>query len=760
MTINPTSQYIIRRMFDSALACLVLMGCVLSVGVDPAVARQMSSKRECAICHVMWAEAFRSNQETLIPWQGGNVLMKDTQGVVSAEDNCYSCHDGYVSDSRATAWKGGNHPTMVTPSQKVSVPEKMPLSNKGQVYCGTCHTPHAGSQAPGEVPLQPSSFLRVEYTTSQLCALCHGDKADYRRSHSHPLVKMKQPIPQTLTAMGSKSGPDQRTLVCQTCHRVHGAKGDKIAVAADTSALLCTACHTRQSAIVGSQHDLRRVKARSETTEPMKWGTCGGCHTPHDAKAERLWKHSVQGGNPATQMCMRCHSTDGAYPAKGIGAHSHPVNQRPKSTKGLKLPLYAQSGQPTGEGRVQCFTCHDVHRWSPDGRRPDSGADQEGDGSNSFLRMETAASSALCRQCHGDKETVISSVHNLTHSDPNTVNSRQQTVRTSGPCGACHLTHNATGPRLWARSVAPGNPATQACLSCHANGVGKALGPNNHPKGVTLSSRGSPELPVFAPDGKVSPKGTLECSTCHDAHDWGGRRKSGPMAPNVLVEGDAANSFLRKDNSGPSGLCVACHKDQAMVRGTDHDLGQSAPQAKNALGQTARQAGYCSSCHVPHGSPYPMKMWAQPMGHVGPDEPAINQLCRGCHAKGQSAGDRVPEVASHPQGHLITTLRSAHQPADTRMVVFDSLGNRQHIGDIGCATCHDAHRRHPISKSSAVPKFASEGSGRFKFMRTMSARSLCSECHGPDGLFRYLYFHDPAKRMSGSVQPIILRKKK
>ena len=69
---------------------------------------EMSSKRDCAVCHVMWLNDFRTDKETLIEWQPGNVLMKDTQGVVSSEDICYSCHDGYVSDSRYKVWKYNN----------------------------------------------------------------------------------------------------------------------------------------------------------------------------------------------------------------------------------------------------------------------------------------------------------------------------------------------------------------------------------------------------------------------------------------------------------------------------------------------------------------------------------------------------------------------------------------------------------------------------------------------------------------------------
>jgi len=65
----------------------------LFVITSTAPAAEMRSKRDCAICHVMWLDDFRTDKKTLIEWQSGNVLMKDTQGVVSSEEICYSCHD-------------------------------------------------------------------------------------------------------------------------------------------------------------------------------------------------------------------------------------------------------------------------------------------------------------------------------------------------------------------------------------------------------------------------------------------------------------------------------------------------------------------------------------------------------------------------------------------------------------------------------------------------------------------------------------------
>ena len=65
--------------------------------------------------------------------------MKDTQGVVSSEEICYSCHDGYVNDSRHVVWKDNQHKTFVKPSGNVTVPAVLPLSNRNEIYCGTCH---------------------------------------------------------------------------------------------------------------------------------------------------------------------------------------------------------------------------------------------------------------------------------------------------------------------------------------------------------------------------------------------------------------------------------------------------------------------------------------------------------------------------------------------------------------------------------------------------------------------------------------------
>jgi predicted CXXCH cytochrome family protein len=724
----------------------LILGLHLVLAPAPAGAREMSSKRECAICHVMWIDAFRSDRETLIPWQGGNVLMKDTQGVVSAEDNCYSCHDGYVSDSRAVAWKAKNHPTFVKPGPPMNVPEQLPLSNKDEVYCGTCHTPHAGSEDAALASLQPSSFLRVEYGTSRLCAMCHDDKADYRRTNGHPLVAMEHAVPVDLRILGSKGGPDNRSLVCQTCHKIHGAPGDKIIVVADTSARLCTACHTHQSGILGSRHDLRLQEKNATVAVPLKWGTCGGCHTPHGAKGRPLWSRPQGPGNPASAMCLSCHTQGADYPGREIGRISHPIDRRPAKTAGSHLPLYTADGRLSpARGSVQCLTCHDVHRWSPDSTASMAPDQTEGDGRNSFLRVATARDAALCLSCHEDKNSVIPSAHNMAVSAPGTVNAMSQAVAASGPCSACHLPHQALGWQLWARPLEPGNPVSQTCLSCHGDTPqrpGKTIG-RSHPINIALSSGMTSALPRYADDGGPADPGSIQCGTCHDVHRW----RPGPLTQEEgsPLEGDGTSSFLRMDNGAEAALCAGCHADKALVSGTSHDLALTAPGAPNILGQTAPRSGSCSGCHVAHNSPNALMLWAQPLAAVEKDAVPLNALCGSCHAPGRIAAQRIPPVASHPGGKLMTNVRRYDPGRSDWTPLFDHQGQSRRVGDIGCPSCHNAHQGAAPPKATQPPDAGAWPRG-FRFLRTGSAHMICAECHGPESLYRYLYFHDPERR--------------
>ena len=130
-------------------------------------------------------------------------------------------------------------------------------------------------------------------------------------------------------------------------------------------------------------------------------------------------------------MCLTCHGEDRDYKNKRIGRHSHPVDIDPASNNLMTadLPFFLADGSENPAGKIQCFTCHDAHRWDPGAAANKGNKDIEGDASNSFLRMANGASSPLCLTCHIDKKDVMTTDHNLEITAPNARNLQQFSVR-------------------------------------------------------------------------------------------------------------------------------------------------------------------------------------------------------------------------------------------------------------------------------------------------------------------------------------------
>lgn len=763
---------------------------------DALAALEKSSKKECAMCHVMWLDDFRTEKETLIKWQPGNVLMKDTQGIVSSEEICYSCHDGYVLDSRHTVWKGNNHSTFKKLSENIRIPDEFTLSNKGEIYCGTCHTPHSvqalePGTAPDEEIAGPNSFLRMLNIDSAMCEACHVDDADFKRTNGHPLHTDKLKIPEKMFELGSVKAEKKDSVTCQTCHRVHGAKGRNLTVMDNSESQLCMACHNQRT-IIGTQHDpaLTMSGEINMKGQPVsESGPCGACHVPHNSAGYRLWARTIQPGNPASRICLSCHGEnpegDISSEIKGIGQYSHPNDvdavsepasdnepQGTRSNRTDKLPFFSQNGKPQPDGTVQCFTCHNIHQWDP--LFPDNrgGKDIEGDASNSFLRISNSRTSALCVECHRDKRQILSYDHNLVLTAPEAKNIQGYTAEASGPCGACHIPHNAAGPKLWARELSGDKDLLpQYCLGCHnKNGSAKEkpTGENDHPvnivsKGfnIALPDRITKELPLYNKEGGTESGETIACLTCHEPHTWDPFH-TGSVNHQFLknVEGSAVNSFLRKANAPSSDLCKICHEDKDLVEGTDHDLSVTAPEAKNLQGHTVDESGTCSACHLAHNSPNKLKLFAREYGPVAENQHPLNALCTSCHSKGGSAENKIPAVATHPVGKLIeNVIRFEKEDREYKLIfekealiytpIFDNKGKLARVGNLSCPSCHNAHQWSAFIKKKGNYKNI-EGDAQTSFLRTYSYKNICIYCHGEDTLFRYRLFHDPEKRSGSS----------
>jgi predicted CXXCH cytochrome family protein len=744
-------------------------------------ALEKSSKKECALCHVMWLDVFRTHKETLIKWQPGHVLMKDTQGIVSSEEICYSCHDGYVADSRYTVWKYNNHPIFKKPSKNIKIPAALTLSNKDEIYCGTCHSPHSGREVPpGSSPEEtipgPLSFLKLPNVDSGLCEACHVNEAHFKRSNGHPVHTDKLKIPETLFAKGSVKAGKKNMVICQTCHAVHGAKGRHITVMDNRQSALCMVCH-RERTITGTLHDVRVTMPNEKNLlgqSVSESGPCGACHVPHKSAGYKLWARKMPPGNPASQICLSCHSNAPGSKIKGIGRYSHPmdVSAVPKvqgkatpSPVKINLPVFSKSGIRQAAGSMQCFTCHNVHQWDPNYPDDRGGKNIAGYASNSFLRISGSRSSALCVACHWDKRQLLSFDHNLIRTAPEAKNIRGETAEVSGPCGACHVPHNAVDKRLWARAVRQGNGrAPHYCTGCHSqNGVAKEkqVGKNDHPVDVVLKGKDIPPpgrviemLPLYNAGGGSEGGDRVMCRTCHDPHIWSADGSATGISDNSKaltdaavknIEGDARNSFLRRKASPTPDLCVVCHEDTALLVGTDHDLFVTAPWAKNRLGETVSESGQCGVCHAVHNSPKDRLLWAQAYGPVGKNKHPMDSLCIGCHSKGGVAENKIPPVATHPKGKLINNIFTFNNQTKGYIKIFNDDWKEVNVGDLSCSSCHSFYQwDHRIKKPGTGKNV--EGNADTSFLRTSSDHIVCIDCHGTTAIWRYLYFHSIAKR--------------
>lgn len=630
----------------------LLLGLCL-LGTAPAEARDISPKRECAICHVMWLDDFkRADVTPLITYEPRPVEPSGRQDVVSTERMCFSCHDGFVRDSRFVWAKREHfHPLGVAPSEKIHIPRKegkeiFPLNDDGKIYCGTCHSAHGVDWEQEYSPV----FLRVENVDSSLCLACHLDRSTGAKEGNHPVFRPLEHKPAALEQGGAKFGGDGNEVICQSCHRVHGAaSAEKLLVVDNTNSALCGTCH-----------DDRHAASRAEAAR------------------------------------------------KG----THPVNVRPDKVT-IPQPLLDDGARLGTSGEVICQTCHRPHNA----------------GTGEKLLVRANAESALCQECHQQERTVAATRHNLNHQHPAAANIKGQRAG-AGVCSACHLPHGGTGPKMWARPPGESEDALAAnCLSCHRAGglaEGMPVGEHSHPVGRAMAGLNAESgLPAYSPEGlAVSEGGQVTCASCHDPHRWA----PDPAVTDPLQgEGDAHNSFLRRDNRHGSSLCLSCHEDKKALAGTPHDRDKMEGHAG-----LPPAAGMCDTCHRVHQGEG-ARMWAlAPEPGVDP----VSSICLSCHREQGVAHGRTTGEHSHPvdvpiegigivatASGWLSRVRDLFETAPLRpLPLFDAAGRKvSEGGNVACASCHDVHRQ-PAKD------------GKFLRLPNDAEATLCRNCHTDKGM--------------------------
>lgn len=520
-------------------------------------------------------------------------------------DMCLSCHDGSVVDSRFKVWSTRHHTTDAAPSSAVKIPvDTFPLDANGHMTCATCHTAHA---LPDSCDISTVIFLRRPNVDSSLCLACHADHAA-KNKFQHPVGRMKDPIPQSIVAAGGKTSSDGHMVFCQTCHEPHGARNAWMLVL--PPAQLCVACHPEKNmpespTIAGSSvHHIGQVyhgfeppatllNARAIFGAKGELG-CMSCHRLHDAASNKSLlivknekgsfciechkdKQGIQKSkhDPATSEwgkklefvsggpCVDCHPIHGprdkgviwqkiankekkeqlceiCHQSGGLGKPVHSLHFGKTLTLTPQVPL----DKPVlgRDKRLICSSCHDIHQISQ----------------NQKLLKAGRQDSALCLACHFEMKGVLGTLHDLRNSVPDACNVQAETAAQSGPCGGCHVEHQAsteTGGDSFGKSF---------CVDCHRQGGSAAtLVPKymDHPD-VDFVNRTMPQqagyMPTFNYYGKPSPTGAISCLTCHEPHAGGADAKV--KAGSAL----SRHAFLRPAKG--QSLCVDCHGGEALWR--------------------------------------------------------------------------------------------------------------------------------------------------------------------------------------------------
>jgi len=726
-----------------------------------------SSASECAICHIDWIADFkRKGAETLIPHRIYAIEKSGKQKVSSTSKLCFTCHDGYINDSRFQFREGAHeHPIGVKPSKKIRIKkskdgEIYPLNEDGKLYCGTCHTAHGNDWNSSESAI----FMRSKNVDSSLCIDCHANHTG-EDNNNHPTAKFKGKTPKLIRTTRSRFGKKKK-VICQTCHVTHDSSGDNLLVMGGKKSKLCVACHTSQKNIIGSEHDMSKHKgllSRKTRKAIKESGSCAGCHVSHGGNIKPLL--AIDNSNKKItewDQCVSCHSEDGIAGETSIGHYSHPVDVSIKKVniqvvgnqwispltekKIITLPLYDLKGNRVEyDGNVRCATCHDTHNVANTGKN--------------FLRIEQGKNSKLCTNCHLERVSVITSKHNINLYSPAQLKKVGGNAgKGLGICSTCHSTHQGKAQNMLTlvdqNDKHPVSLLNSVCTHCHSkNGAASnsVMPKHSHPNNIKLSEGMQPlKLPVFSKNGKRVTdhrKGKMECATCHNVHQWDVKNSFSRAKGILKAKANSGNSFLRLAANGGSQLCISCHESEEQIIKTDHDFRVSAHWLENKYGETASESGVCGQCHTAHPEKESLVLWSRKPGKARDVQAS---LCRSCHIKNHKETNKTVPMGKHPKDSLVWSLPKRRMVPGTEpeaIPLFDKEGKRTDLGLISCPTCHNPHQWDG-TKIGKGPGVETEGTSMSSFLRkTTVGNIVCADCHGLDGLFRYQYFHSKTNTM-------------
>ncbi len=465
-------------------------------------------------------------------------------------------------------------------------------------------------------PIAPLQEKKVE-GEQRMCLSCHdGSVRDSRdRICNDPGHRVGVKPSAAIRIPENFPLDEQGGLLCVTCHTPHAlTKDDDRLVefflrAPNTNSSLCKQCHiTRQGGKTQGNHPIDiaapsnpapiiEAGGRMGTERPYQI-ICETCHIPHGGVNNKFLVLSVEDPRTRSVLCEVCHTAKPGLAADAsLNRFSHPMDLTADSRVSIPKKWKGGGAVVLGSGgELVCRTCHIPH----------GAADKD------YLLAERNQQDSLCVQCHADQRGIADASHYRKVISRDERNIKGQAASALGPCSPCHLVHQGTDELMWARRVPkPSAPPGEICKSCHSpEGEAKEVvpAPYSHPMNSAASLPGtSLVLPLFAGPGK-NREGEIRCSTCHDFHN------PLPLRPGRAPAAEKQGAYLRLSADGASALCVNCHPGQALVKGTDHDLGVTAPDYIAGLEKPVAPGDTCACCHRAHATKPLPYLWSAPLG--------------------------------------------------------------------------------------------------------------------------------------------------
>lgn len=634
---------------------------------------------------------------------------------------CYMCHQGTplygAHNMSANAYADTSHGYVVAQvprepegslqgSRYRSVGQSLlPYTATGELECTSCHNVHSSANRP----------FSHRATIPELCEGCHQGRAndaaatalpgESRDYSTHPTQRAIAGTPRANLKVDAEVDPKflvpfnaapnwalgghlsagaSGTIVCSTCHAVHGpvlgtpGLKDLLAIDNETSvgtaepSRLCEGCHFGGAAgeQVGSVVLQADLAAGEYSDHPID-AVVNRSFYPTGAVLPAAWENGTtpnvdRGSQPfylgLTPVCSSCHDIHG-------GIADSPLARGPQPTDGWGAMNYGD----------WCFACHTAAQVLPVAHHSviNTLSTALGDPFDSLL---------TCGDCHGPAGTRNWTAHNGFW--------KWAVVPARNDSAFCLACHTASDPTSFAAAGLKGQSfaAPVGFPSTHGTTRGAAshyLGPDSNefpgvdPK-ITAWSSGyfsSYGAPNTGGGGDVAPTaaGEIICGSCHQILFNDGRANPGSYTTpvtalsrlragwqsNLLLEPYADDSPGTGDGTGAAGvgaaLCTGCHAKS----GNHHpQTGDIVPLSGLALRTGA--GSYADKAGAPGTLSYPNP----------------NQLdCDSCHRPHRADDDSDVAGAVHGSG-------TSTDGRPTRHILEIDGANHRYSPDL-CAECHN-----------------------------------------------------------------------